>query len=530
MNRDYMKRVRINRLHGFIGLLPVILCVMLLMNTNVKAASADDLYIVSIVNYKTTVMNDASAGVCISDGGTASGISFDKQKGMLTLNNYNAGPIHISRTGKGDGLIDLEVKVIGDNTIHAFENIVAGGTPPIGFSGVNVSFTGDGTLNIESKSLNNYTYSFDIKGNMIWNGPSLFMGDCGFGIEVDKAAVKEYMGDTVTGAHDEGGRITVKSGLMRIVMNSVIEKSSDANGNEVSNLYYYVPVYAGDSIDAEGGVIAVALEPNTKDYNGSTNLTPALFSAKNTITADNARIIAAIDPMFENVAVFKADTALLNDQTGSNERIRLSSNVKLTKVSSLDFSRFKVKLTEDNIVYDGSEKKPEISINGLEKDRDYTIEYRDNVNVGTASLVISGKGIFTGQTTAAFTISPMKKGSYVNVKDLQYKITKEGSTGRAGEVSVIGPLSHKLKRVTIPDKINAGGVDYKITSIGKKAFMNCVKLSKITIKTKTIKKIGKKAFAGVKSSASYKLPKSKYKKYRKLLKKAGAGASAKYRK
>lgn len=47
----------------------------------------------------------------------------------------------------------------------------------------------------------------------------------------------------------------------------------------------------------------------------------------------------------------------------------------------------------------------------LKKDRDYTLSYKANKNVGTASVVISGKGNFTGTFTKSFSILP--KGTMI---------------------------------------------------------------------------------------------------------------------
>ncbi len=76
-----------------------------------------------------------------------------------------------------------------------------------------------------------------------------------------------------------------------------------------------------------------------------------------------------------------------------------------------------------------------------------------------------------------------------------------------------------LTKITIPSKI---------TKIGKQAFGGCKKLKSITIKTKklTSKKIGSNAFKGIYSKATIKVPKSKLKVYKKLLRARGVGAKA----
>ena len=67
---------------------------------------------------------------------------------------------------------------------------------------------------------------------------------------------------------------------------------------------------------------------------------------------------------------------------------------------------------------------------------------------------------------------------------------------------------------------------------GKQAFCGCKKLKNITVKTKklTTKKVGSKAFSKIHSKATIKVPKSKYKSYKTLFKKDGAGKKVKYKK
>ena len=72
----------------------------------------------------------------------------------------------------------------------------------------------------------------------------------------------------------------------------------------------------------------------------------------------------------------------------------------------------------------------------------------------------------------------------------------------------------KLTKITIPSKVS---------KIESKAFYNCKKLKKITIKTKKLKTytVGGKAFKGISSKATIKVPSSKLNAYSKILKKRG---------
>ena len=66
------------------------------------------------------------------------------------------------------------------------------------------------------------------------------------------------------------------------------------------------------------------------------------------------------------------------------------------------------------------------------------------------------------------------------------------------------PLSKKITRIKVPKKIKINKKSYKVTAIGKKAFVGCRKLKKVTI-TGNIKKIGKKAFYNCKKLKSIRI-------------------------
>ena len=85
----------------------------------------------------------------------------------------------------------------------------------------------------------------------------------------------------------------------------------------------------------------------------------------------------------------------------------------------------------------------------------------------------------------------------------------------------MGVASKKVKKLTIPATITIQGKKYTVTEIGSKAFSGCKNLKQVTIKSKKITKIGKNAFKNVSKKAVVKVPKSKKKVYKKLLKKAG---------
>lgn len=69
-----------------------------------------------------------------------------------------------------------------------------------------------------------------------------------------------------------------------------------------------------------------------------------------------------------------------------------------------------VKLDRSSFTYNGKSQKPGIVVKmgkkKLVKNRDYKVTYKDNKNVGTASVVVKGTGKYTGKITKKFEICP----------------------------------------------------------------------------------------------------------------------------
>ncbi len=125
----------------------------------------------------------------------------------------------------------------------------------------------------------------------------------------------------------------------------------------------------------------------------------------------------------------------------------------------------------------------------------------------------------TTEDTPASDSNSVLYGQRYTIGVLIYQI-RNAST-KVGTVSVVGVKKSKRKRrsYTIPKTVKIKGHKYKVTSIGKKAFSKCKKCRVIRIKSKTIVSIHKTAFMGLKKGLKIKVPRSKYKKYKKMLKK-----------
>ena len=76
----------------------------------------------------------------------------------------------------------------------------------------------------------------------------------------------------------------------------------------------------------------------------------------------------------------------------------------------------KVSREQTSYTYDGAAKKPKvksISLNGaaLKEGTDFTVSFKDNIEPGTATVTVTGKGNYKGSVKATFKI---KKASRQN--------------------------------------------------------------------------------------------------------------------
>lgn len=96
-----------------------------------------------------------------------------------------------------------------------------------------------------------------------------------------------------------------------------------------------------------------------------------------------------------------------------------SSSAKTKKISSLEFDDV------SDYTYTGKARKPAVKIYDgdykLVKGTDYTLSYKNNKEIGTASVTIKGKGKYTGSKTIKFDIVPKKPT--VKVSEKNGKIT-----------------------------------------------------------------------------------------------------------
>ena len=198
------------------------------------------------------------------------------------------------------------------------------------------------------------------------------------------------------------------------------------------------------------------------------------------------------------------------------------TNISKTKISALKTRAFTGKpLTQALTITYGGKKL----VNG----RDYTLTWKNNKNIGIASVTIKGKGKYNGSVTKKFRITVQKNAVYT-VSRLKYKISNADTSGKGTVVFTGATDKAARKTLTIPTTVKIGGKNFRVTAIGgsamsgakklttlklgsnvitigAKAFYGCSKLSNVTIfGTKlTTAKTGANAFKGIRSNCRFKV-------------------------
>ena len=131
---------------------------------------------------------------------------------------------------------------------------------------------------------------------------------------------------------------------------------------------------------------------------------------------------------------------------------------------------------KNTYTYTGYEIRPELYVklqnSYLRENVDYTIDYQNNINVGTAQIVIVGKGNYKGTITLSFQIEKSNNSAYIKAKDKSVKYKK---------------VKKKKQNLSAINVYNPQGTVKYYKKSGNKNFTINKNTGKITIKKKTKK-------------------------------------------
>ena len=144
---------------------------------------------------------------------------------------------------------------------------------------------------------------------------------------------------------------------------------------------------------------------------------------------------------------------------------------KSFEIAKADISSAEITYDAGPYGYTGKEWKPEVAVSfnvaALTADTDYTVSYENNINAGTAKIIITGIGDhFTGSTEKTFTINSAEISgcTFAPIADVTYNTkaqTPAVTVANSGRI-----LTADDYDVKYTDNINAGTVTVTVTGKG----------------------------------------------------------------
>lgn len=174
------------------------------------------------------------------------------------------------------------------------------------------------------------------------------------------------------------------------------------------------------------------------------------------------------------MTALKAGSATISGTLASGRSVSYTFEVKGSQAAAMSLSDAQVSGLASK-TYTGTAIKPVPTVKYgttvLENGRDFTLSYRENVNVGTATVVITGKGAYAGTKEATFRITPanlsrakltgLVSKAYTGRAIKQVPTVKVGSltlkNGRDFSVSYKGNKKVGTATVTVAGKGNFTG-------------------------------------------------------------------------
>ena len=255
---------------------------------------------------------------------------------------------------------------------------------------------------------------------------------------------------------------------------------------------------------------------------------------KTHIETEKATVTSAVttQPTYEKTGVRTYTAAFKNAAFSTQTQTEtIAKRVKPQENTPIQTKKTSIKKASvkgiSNKNYNGKSQKQSIKVKlgkkTLKQGTDYTVSYKNNKNIGKATVTIKGKGKYEGSIKKTFQIT-VAKGKTYTVGNFKYKMTKASTNGK-GTVTLAATKKSKsdskFTSCKITDTVKIGGKTFKVTAIGDNAFKGYKKLKTIT----------KDAVKNIHKKATIKVPKDKIKEYKKLFnKKTGFTSKMKIKK
>lgn len=158
--------------------------------------------------------------------------------------------------------------------------------------------------------------------------------------------------------------------------------------------------------------------------------------------------------------------------------------------NSLNSDNFDILLSSNSYTYDGTAKIPTVTVKNdtatLVKDTDYTVEYSNNTNAGTATVTVTGIGNYTGTLTKTFTINKAPQTINATISSNTINIGDKSKITASGQGTISYSSSNNdvatVSSSGVVTGVSAGTATITITAAGNSNYNSASKTISITVK------------------------------------------------
>lgn len=389
---------------------------------SIVGKDADTQFTVNLAYESTTFTGSAmepTVTVTVTDGTTTTTLINNTDYTVSYTNNVNAGTATAIVTGKGHyagtktATFTINPKPLLDGmvTLSADEFIFNGANqkPTVSVTDGTI-LTSDDYIVTNAGGINADTYHVVVNGTRNYSGTI----DKTFTIgQLDLASASVSLVTLSSYVYDG---LAKEPGIQSISFSGGLTVTSDG----------YSAVYA-DNVNVGTATITLTGRGNYKGTKIATfNILPQTITAE-MVTLSNEQytyngkvqkpevsvkcgatiLTAGVDYSVENdggtsVGEYEVKVTGLKNYNGSATK-------KYTIVEQKVFD-FNVTLDKESVIYNGKPQEVEVTVKDgdtvLKQGVQYTLVYTNNINVGTASIVITGHGDYSGSKTMSFLINP----------------------------------------------------------------------------------------------------------------------------
>ena len=163
-----------------------------------------------------------------------------------------------------------------------------------------------------------------------------------------------------------------------------------------------------------------------------------------------------------------------------------------------DISKKSVKLSGTSFTYTGKAVKPTVTVSGLKLNKDYSLDYSNNINVGTGYVYVLGMGKYGNYKVLSFKITPKKATPTINVNSTSFiydmkkhvPIVKSVKVGK----TTINKNSYTVKYSN--SKSTKKGSNYKVTVTLKGNYSGSIGTITYKIRKGTVEEMANQVIAG----------------------------------